>query len=622
MTESRYHQVRVGHLQDTYEGWAGLSRVLRQLPSWMGVDLTRFRVIDTETRDLSAVYDPDVPLHYTGVVDLHTGEYAIYDGLPPYDESAIYVVHNAPFDIPVLRLRGFPIRPDQVFDTQVMAYEWDSTQDGYSLDAQAGALGQPKLDIRQRLIDDGFLPADALPGREYWHKTEQLAEYLVQDLLSTCVVLAHYLELYSSDEQGWYYLNSLAMPYLEVVMEMQSGLFIDTSKLDEVQAQLEELETQRKAAVESLLPDEVEVWRKRKGEAVLVTEKAAIKDAHIAVVLQQDSVELPVSKTGRPKMDKDTLGDISHPLVSALLEYREVSKLTSTFVSGIRSATNTAGVLRPHYCLTCTATGRLSSSSPNVQNISARSELGSIIRGVFAAPPGYVMAVADLDRIEAVLLGWWLQEMEDDEALARVFREGIDLHQTNADNWGISRFLAKTALYLLMYGGGAQRLSIATKIPLAEAKLVFDSIAKGQPSIDRLKASLVSAARTNGGLVHDPLGRRYIINGLDSPDWSTRSKAERRVFSYLNQGFAGSIFKELQIRVWLYRHQLGWQDETKQVLAVHDEGGYLVSERLAEVWDVVMSSVFTTGDILTSQDYETIPVSGEFNHAHTWKEAK
>ena len=189
---------------------------------------------------------------------------------------------------------------------------------------------------------------------------------------------------------------------------------------------------------------------------------------------------------------------------------------------------------------------------------------------MFTVADDYVLAVADLDRIEAVLLGWWLLQLEEpDDRLAKVFIDRIDLHQTNADSWGISRFLAKTVLYLLMYGGGALRLSITAGISLSEAEDVFNSVNDGMPALMTLKEWVADIATKNGGVLHDPLGNRYSIPELLSNQKWERAKGERLAFSYLNQGFAGSIFKELQLRlkVTLAAHGI----RAKQLLQVHDE---------------------------------------------------
>lgn len=238
---------------------------------------------------------------------------------------------------------------------------------------------------------------------------------------------------------------------------------------------------------------------------------------------------------------------------------------------------------------------------------------------MFKAREGYVLAVLDLDRIEAVLLGWWLLQIDEpDDRLAKVFWEGIDLHQTNADSWRISRFLAKTALYLLMYGGGALRLSLAAKIPIEEAKVVFSNINDGMPALNYLKQWVIDIAVQNNGVLHDPLGNRYHVPEILSNDRAVRAKGERLVFSYLNQGFAGSIFKELQNRFsYKIRHL-----RAKQLLQVHDEVVFEVHEDDWEAFKAIGDSTFSTFDILTSEDYPAIMISGEFNKGTTWLEAK
>lgn len=219
------------------------------------------------------------------------------------------------------------------------------------------------------------------------------------------------------------------------------------------------------------------------------------------------------------------------------------------------------------------------------------------------------------------MLGWWLLQIDEpDDRLAQVFIDGIDLHQTNADSWGITRFLAKTVLYLLMYGGGALRLSIAAGVSLEDAENVFKSVDEGMPAIKLLKEWLIAEAIKNDGIIHDPLGNRYSIPELLSSNKWERIKGERLVFSYLNQGFAGSLFKELQLR--LRSRNKGQGLIAKQLLQVHDEVLFAVWAEHADEFVKLGTDTLTTYDILTTEGFPAIPVSGEFNVGKTWLEAK
>lgn len=614
-------------------------------------------IVDTETRNLRARYNPYTPLHLIGLIHVNTqrfftlslGEFIEWEK----EGEPYFIFHNAPFDVAVLRIRGAKI--ERFFDTQLAAAIWHGgSAENFSLETLGEQLGFPKMDLRKVLIDNGKLDPKADKGAEYYDATPEMVEYLYYDLRATLAVFFHYLELYSTDELAWKYLLNIEVPYIENILEMQSGTLIDREKLRDIQAALEDdLSDSWKALQgvlsttgvfihhdgETWLPDPTKKGTVDRGDAgrkvagvwqyshCLLRPYSPSNTADNIYILKKAYGWEPPDKTkaGNEKLDKYILEKLSgagNEFAKYVLEYRELYKLSNTFVDGINDATDPhTNILYPEYCSVCTRTHRLSSRNPNLQNLPARSKTASKVRELFTVADDYVLAVADLDRIEAVLLGWWLLQLnEPDDRLAKVFIDRVDLHQTNADSWGISRFLAKTVLYLLMYGGGALRLSISAGISLAEAEKVFASVNDGMPALLTLKEWVADIATQNGGVIHDPLGNRYVIPELLSNQKWERAKGERLSFSYVNQGFAGSIFKELQIRL---RSELIRQGvRAKQLLQVHDEVVYTVHKDDVERFKLIGDSIFTTMDILTTEGQYAIPVSGEFNTGKTWLEAK
>lgn len=611
-------------------------------------------VLDTETRDLTAKHNPYTPLHFIGLVHAASQLYftLTLEQFIEFEKTfdLLFVGHNITFDVSVLRVRGAKV--ERYFDTALAAAIWSGgSSDNFKLEALGETLGFPKSDLRQALIKSGKLDPKAYKGAEYYDKSDEMLDYLYHDLNATLAVFFHYLEHYASDNLAWRYLINVEIPYIELILEMQAGTIIDTSKLDEIQVALGHDLSAAWQALQDVLAStgqfiqfDGETWLPDPTKGGTVDKESKVKGEMTyprcrlrpyAPSNVQDNIYIlskaygwtgvDKTKAGAVKLDKHILEKLAakgNTFAEVLLEYRLLYKLSSTFVDGIKSATDPiTSVLHPEYCNICTRTHRLSSMSPNLQNLPARSKTAAKVRELFTVPDGYALAVADLDRIEAVLLGWWLLQIEQpDDRLAQVFLDGVDLHQTNADSWGISRFLAKTVLYLLMYGGGALRLSIAAGVSLEEAEEVFKSVDEGMPAIKLLKEWLIAEALKNKGIIHDPLGNRYSIPELLSDKPWERAKGERLVFSYVNQGFAGSLFKELQLRLRDRVKSRGLR--AKQLLQVHDEVIYGVKvEDLAEFLELGTDTL-TTYDILTTEGYPAIPVSGTFNTGKTWLEAK
>jgi len=265
-----------------------------------------------------------------------------------------------------------------------------------------------------------------------------------------------------------------------------------------------------------------------------------------------------------------------YPICAKVLEYREVTKLKNTYVDVIPELTDKKdGRLRTIFNQTTTATGRLSSTNPNLQNIPVRGDLGRRIRRAFVAPPdGWVLVAADYSQIELRLMA----HLSGDEAMRRAFHEGQDIHDFTARQIfnvragdtvdGNQRRIAKSVNFGLLYGmsdfGLAQRLEIGR----AEAKEMTQAYFARFPSVRDYIKRVIEEGREQG-FVRTILGRRRYMPALRSSNYMLRSAAEREATNAPLQGSAADIMKLAMVRIEgaLARDGL----RARMLLQIHDE---------------------------------------------------
>ena len=265
-----------------------------------------------------------------------------------------------------------------------------------------------------------------------------------------------------------------------------------------------------------------------------------------------------------------------YPICAKVLDYREVTKLKNTYVDVIPSLTDKRdGRLRTIFNQTATATGRLSSTNPNLQNIPVRSDLGRRIRRAFVAPKGeYVLLAADYSQIELRLMA----HLSGDAAMRRAFEEGQDIHDFTARQIfllgpdsrvdGNQRRMAKSVNFGLLYGmsdfGLAQRLEIGR----AEAKAMTQAYFARFPSVRAYIDGVIAQGRENG-YVTTLLGRRRYMPALRSSNYMLRSAAEREATNAPLQGSAADIMKLAMVRI---DAALGREEfDARMLLQIHDE---------------------------------------------------
>ena len=262
-----------------------------------------------------------------------------------------------------------------------------------------------------------------------------------------------------------------------------------------------------------------------------------------------------------------------HPIIEQILDYRQLTKLKSTYVDGLGKVIGADGRIHTCFQNTVTATGRLSSAEPNLQNIPIRTPLGAELRKMFVAGPGMALVDADYSQIELRLLA----HMAGDEKMIEAFRSGRDFHTvTAAQVFGVEpdqvsaemRRSAKAVNFGIVYGISAFSLSQDIGVTVAEAKAYMDKYFATYPGVRAYMDHVVEQAKQDG-YVSTLMGRRRWLPELKSSNFNTRSFGERVALNMPIQGTAADIIKLAMLRV---RDRLKAEGLRGQlVLQVHDE---------------------------------------------------
>ena len=307
-----------------------------------------------------------------------------------------------------------------------------------------------------------------------------------------------------------------------------------------------------------------------------------------------------------------------HPIVDSILEYRQYAKLKSTYVDGLTKVIGSDGRIRTTFQNTVTATGRLSSTEPNLQNIPVRTELGAEMRYMFHARPGWVLVDADYSQIELRLLA----HMADDKEMQADFLSGHDIHTATAARvFGVPqsevtselRRRAKAVNFGIVYGISAFSLSQDIGVTMAEAKGYMDRYFEKYAGVAAYMTDVVSKARSDGYVV-TLFGRRRWLPELQSSNFNLRAFGERVALNAPIQGTAADIIKLAMIRVDEALRREGLQG--KLVLQVHDE---LIVECPEEEQGAVKALLEREMEQVVSL---SVPLTADAGAGKTWGGAK
>ena len=334
-----------------------------------------------------------------------------------------------------------------------------------------------------------------------------------------------------------------------------------------------------------------------------------------------DELMLPAGK--KTKTGWSTNADIlekligKHPIIGDILEYRMLTKLKSTYADGLLKVISTDGRIHTNFRMTVTATGRLSSTEPNLQNIPVRRELGAQIRRMFVAAPGCVLVDADYSQIELRLLA----HISGDETMQKAFKSGEDIHAVTASQvFGLplaevtpaQRSSAKAVNFGIVYGISAFSLAQDIKVSPAEARAYIDAYMQKYHGVREYMDRVIAEAKERG-YVETLFGRRRPVPELKASNFNTRSFGERVARNMPIQGTAADIIKLAMVNV---RRRLRAEGmEARLILQVHDELIAECPEREAERVAALLEEEMERAVTLS------VPLTAEAHSGHSWAEA-
>ena len=541
----------------------------------------------------------------------HDSEFAIYDGKKAYytdnisekdlrnifETGVLKISHDEKKDYLKLKSKNIDSK-NLMFDLTIAAYLLDPARSTYKLEdlilEKLGVLVDKKEEGAQLTLA-GFGEETEKNNKETYCKYAKYI-YLCKEKFEN--------EL---KEKGEYKLfEEIEMPLMKVLADMEyEGVFVDKDMLSEYSVSLS-------SKVETLSKEICELAG---------TEFNVNSPKQLGEVLFE-KLNLPVIKKTKSgySTDSEVLEKLSaeHPIVEKVLEYRFLAKLKATYVDGMLGLINPITQrIHAKFNQTVTATGRISCTEPNLQNIPIRTELGRELRKIFVAKEGFTFLDADYSQVELRVLA----HMSGDENMIRAFNEDIDVHALTASQVFDTpieevtkemRSEAKAVNFGIVYGISDFGLAENIKISRKKAKMYIEKYFETYPNIKLYMDELVQGGKDNG-YVETLWGRKRYIPELKSNNFNVRQFGERVAKNAPIQGTAADIIKIAMINIQkeLEEKKL----ESKLILQVHDE---LVIETKESELEVVKDILVRNMEGVISMK---VPLKAEANSGKTWYDA-
>lgn len=518
------------------------------------------------------------------------------------DENVSKVGQNLKYDASVLARYDIDMKGIK-HDTMLASYVFNSVGGKHDMDSLA-----------LRFLQHSCISFESLAGKGKKQLTfnqidlDQASPYAAEDADVTLRLHNRIYDNIEQDEKLSRIYNELEIPLVPVISRIErTGVLVDDMMLgaqsQEIAARLDELE--------------------KKAFDVAEQEFNLSSPKQLQTILFE-KMGLPVIKktpSGAASTNEEVLQELAldYPLPKLILEYRGLAKLKSTYTDKLPKMINpTTGRVHTSYHQAVTATGRLSSTDPNLQNIPIRNEEGRRIRQAFIAPHGWKILAVDYSQIELRIMA----HLSGDKALLEAFANGKDIHAaTAAEVMGVSidqvtseqRRRAKAINFGLIYGMSAFGLAKQLGIPRGEAQHYMDTYFERYPGVMQYMEDTRSTA-SEQGFVETIWGRRLHLPEISSRNGMRRKAAERAAINAPMQGTAADIIKKAMLLVdeWIEAEGNG---RVKLLMQVHDELVLEVEESaLAEIESKVQELMESAADL-------DVPLVAESGHGDNWDQA-
>ena len=519
---------------------------------------------------------------------------------PILENPAIQKVgQNFKYDLTIFARNGIDVQ-GVAFDTMLESYVLNST-------------GRHNMDdLAKRYLGHQTISFEEIAGKGKNQLTfnqiplEKAAEYAAEDADVTMKLQQVLWEKLSKEPTLEKLFKEMELPLLGVLSRMERlGVLIDSDALflqsNEIANRLSELEEQA---------------------YVLAGQPFNLASTKQLQEILFDKLGLPViQKTpkGAPSTNEEVLEELafSHELPKVLVEHRGLSKLKSTYTDKLPQMVNSqTGRVHTSYHQAVTATGRLSSSDPNLQNIPIRNEEGRRIRQAFIAREGFTVVAADYSQIELRIMA----HLSQDQGLINAFTQGKDIHRsTAAEIFGVTldevtseqRRNAKAINFGLIYGMSAFGLSRQLGIGRADAQSYMDLYFKRYPGVQTFMHDIREKAKAQG-YVETLFGRRLYLPDINSSNGMRRKAAERVAINAPMQGTAADIIKRAMIQL---DQKLQNDPDIAMIMQVHDELVFEVrSEKVAFYSDLIKTQMESAADLV-------VPLIVDVGQGTNWDEA-
>ncbi|MEI6335651.1 MAG: DNA polymerase I [Methylococcaceae bacterium] len=546
-----------------------------------------------------------IPLahHYTGAPD-QLNRTEILEKLRPLLENPdkAKLGQNLKYDTHVLANHGITLR-GIAHDTMLESYVLNSTATKHNMDD----LAKEYLGVTTIHYEDvAGKGAKQIPFQEV--AIEQAGPYAAEDADIT-LQLHHVLMTKLQPHPSLLALYSeMEIPLISVLARIESnGVLIDTAMLSQQSLEL----ASHIVALEQLAHDLA-------GHTFNLGSPKQIQN------ILYDEQKIPVIKKtpkGQPSTEESVLQELAleYPLPKLILDYRSLSKLKSTYTDKLpQQVDDKTGRIHTSYHQAVAATGRLSSSNPNLQNIPIRSEEGRKIRQAFIAPQGYKIVAADYSQIELRIMA----HLSADTGLLKAFSAGEDVHRaTAAEVFGVAldqvttdlRRSAKAINFGLIYGMSSFGLAQQLGLSRSQAQSYIDLYFTRYPGVKNYMDSIREQAREQG-YVETLFGRRLYLPEIKSRNAARRQYAERTAINAPMQGTAADIIKRAMIKTdqWLLEDK----PDAKMIMQVHDELVFEAAEDQVDHYSAIIRNIMSSAADLNVPLIVDIGVGNNWDEAH------